>query len=64
MTGGGRGIGEMIAEGYVANGAKVSLSPCSLRSCASTRLTVSVPLVSRSISRQETSRRAKLPQRA
>jgi NAD(P)-dependent dehydrogenase (short-subunit alcohol dehydrogenase family) len=25
VTGGGRGVGEMIAAGYVANGAKVSL---------------------------------------
>ena len=32
VTGGGRGVGEMIAAGYVANGAKVSVSASAARS--------------------------------
>lgn len=33
MTGGGKGIGRMIAEGYVTNGAKVYISSRDAKAC-------------------------------
>ncbi|KAJ9100089.1 hypothetical protein QFC19_005769 [Naganishia cerealis] len=36
VTGGGRGIGEMIAEGYVSNGAKVYIASRDIKACEAT----------------------------
>ncbi|KAJ9116564.1 hypothetical protein QFC20_000496 [Naganishia adeliensis] len=45
VTGGGRGIGEMIAEGYVSNGAKVYIASRDIKACEATaqRLTKQGP---------------------
>ncbi|KAK1925309.1 hypothetical protein DB88DRAFT_483491 [Papiliotrema laurentii] len=45
VTGGGRGVGEMIAAGYVTNGAKVYISSRDARACEETakRLTAAGP---------------------